>query len=660
MSREINPDKPSHSRSMGNSRSVPILPLRLNRLLGRVPSTPLAKVPVKAPIKVKLVVSEQPTLPQPAHSVQILVSEQPADQPTPQPIRRRKVKVLITDPKPFWQRIPRPPMTKVRLQETGGWKVNLLVTTLLLSAIVGVGGGGFLAAQFIFNPEALSWLPGNKLLGAGHSVQTLKEIQAEAYKAGGFAGSPLYVSTYPGFKAGALGQDDFLLPIYDSSMLEKLTELRVYRQMKLAEKTVLEKTGFELKDRIAIAGPTEADAIAPLTASSKLIQGSDRLLALNEIDFVEGKAPSAGIWLQLSGKWSRSGSQVAYGRMLHYDPLRTRFYTLLTWTSPAGELPRWQQITGDARTELLVNQTVGLEPHFQVYQMKARQSMAEALQLEAIALTKPAVTGRTYENALLLAQNGLWASARALLEVVKQNNSWSATAQAQLDLVKLHAQATKAQADRTWASPTQQILALLMDGRWTKALSQLKTAHQNGYDIINFLHTNVNHLLPQVETSLIVNPGEVDVLRWGTLMKAIQSNNRDAVTWLQKHQAPADIQQILALLNLPPDNVSITRNGTQPQPTPKPSRKTTEKKPTARPAHSEALRLSPEPIDLGAEPIDLPPPQPIAPAPAEIQAPAPDFQPVLETPTELQTPPALPEIPKEEVLPPVDPKQSGF
>lgn len=613
---------------MSNRESVP------------VPSLRLRQVPNKDPVKVKLLVSEEPV-------------------PQPDSLDRRRVKVLITARKPFWQRTPRQPMPQARPQQTGSWQTNLLVTTLLISAIVGVGGGGFLAAQFIFNPTAVSWLPGGKPPGAEHSAQTFKEIQAEAYKAGGVAGSPLYISTYPGFQKGALGQDDFLLPMYASSMLEKLTELRVYRSLKIGGKTV-----FELKDRIAIEGPSEADAIAPLTASARMIQGSDRLLTLSEVDFVEGKAPAPGIWLQISGEWARSGSQVVYGRVLHYNPLRTRFHTLLTWTSPAGELPHWQQITGNTQTELLVNQTVGLEPHFQVYQIKARKSVADALQLEAIALTKPALKGRTYENALLLAQNGLWASARELLELVKQNNTWSATAQAQLDLVKLHAQATQVQADRTWASPTQQILALLLDGRWTKALSQLKTAHQNGYDIINFLHSNVDHFLPQVETSLIVNPGEVDVLRWGTLMKAIQRNNRDAVIWLQKHQAPADLQQILALLNLPTDNTfitPITPSNEPPKPSPKPSSKVAAKRPApARPTPAVLPRLRP-PLPLRSEPPHLPTPQPIAPSPSEVQDPAPtEVQPMMESPADLQTPLASPEVPTLEVQPPIDPKHSEF
>lgn len=625
MSREINPEKLSNGRSMRNGESVPIPPFRLSQL----------------------------PLPQPHHRVQILVSEQPPAQPKLQPklSDRRKVKVLIANQKPFRQRPPRQAMTKVPPQQTGSWKVNLLVTTLILSAIVGVGGSGFLAAQFIFNPGSLSWIPGNKLLGLGHPAQTLKEIQAEAYKAGAFASSPLYVSTYPGFKKEALGQDDLLLPIYASPMLEKLIELRVYRQTQLAEKTV-----FELKDRIAIEGPAEAEAIAPLTASSKLIQGSDRPLALTEVEFLEGKAPASGVWLQLSGEWARSGTQIAYGRVLHYDPLRASFHTLLTWISPAGELPRWQQITGDTQTELLVNQTVGLAPHFQVYQMKPRQSMTDAVQLEAIALTKPVLKGRTYEDALLFAQNGLWASAQGQLEAVKQSNTWSNTAQGQLDLVKLHAQATKAQADKTWASPTQQILALLMDGRWAKALSQLKTAHQNGYDIINFLHANVEYFLPQVEVSLTITPGEADILRWGTLMKAIQTNNRDAVTWLRKHQAPADIQQVLALLNLPLNNISIIHNENQPQPALESSIKIVERKRDPSSLPSVPSRLSPESPDLISPAIS---PQPTASAPTQIQAPTPNLPPSAEPSSEPENLPEEPEISGEEIQPlidPIDPK----
>jgi hypothetical protein len=638
MSREINPEKSSASRSMSNRESVPLPSLRLRQ----APSIP---------VKVKLLVSEKFRMPQPAPPGQALVSEQLPSPPEPRD--RRRVKVLITDRKPFWRRPPRQSMPPVHPQPTRSWQINLLVTTLLISAVMGVSGGGFLAVQFILNPAALGWIPGSKPIAAEHSAQTFKEIQAEAYRAGVFAGTPLYISTYPGFQKGALGQDDFLLPMYASAMLENLSELRVYRALKIEGKTV-----FELKDRIAIEGPSEADAIAPLTASAQMIQGSDRLLALSEVDFVEGKAPAPGIWLQISGEWARSGSQVVYGRVLHYDPLRTRFHTLLTWTSPAGELPHWQQITGNPQTELWVNQTVGLEPHFQVYQLKAQKSRAEALQLEAIALTQPALQGRTYENALLLAQNGLWAAARELLELVKQNNAWSAAAQAQLDLVKLHAQATQVQADRTWASPTQQILALLMDGRWTKALSQLKTAHQNGYDIINFLHANADHLLPQIETSLIVHPGDADVLRWGTLMKAIQRNNHDAVIWLQKHQAPADLQQILALLNLPGDNTFIEPHNELTKPRPKPPSKVAAKRPTPdRPTPAVMTRLRP-PSHLGA-PTPMPSPQPIAPSP--IQAPAPpEVQPVMESPANLQTPFVSPEVPKPVVQPPIDPKHSEF
>jgi hypothetical protein len=639
MSRENNPENSNPSRSMKNGGSAPIPPMRLSAVS--------RKPPIKAPIKVRMVVSEQPTLTQPAppptHPVQMLVSESAPIPIRPKPARRRKVKVLISPHKSLWHRTDRPRMTEARPKTPGSWKVKLLITSLILGSIAVVGGGGVIAALFIFNPAAVNWLPGNKA-GSGHIAQTLKEIKAEAHKAGVFAGEPLYVSSYPGFAKGALGQDDFLLPIYASSMTDKLTELRAYRQTKVGE-----KTAFELKDRIAIEGPSEADAIAPLTASSELIQGSDRLLTLKEIEFVEGKAPASGIWLQLSGDWERSGSQVVYGRMLHYDPLRASFHTLLTWTSPASEIPRWQQITGDQQLELLVNQTVGLEPHFQVYRLKARQSQSDPLQLEPIAFTQPALKGRTYEDAMLLAQNGLWAAAKELLEAIKQNSDWSANAQSQLDVVKLHAQATKAQADRSWASPTQQILALLVDGRWSKALSQLRTAHKNGYDINNFLNSNVGHLMPKVEASLMVYPGEGDVLRWGTLLKAIVTNNREAVIWLQQHQAPAGIQEILALLNIPLDNISITN----PE---EPLSSTVKVKGDAPP------EPNPEPID-SAPSLDSPVEPPIGLPEAEIQPPDPESSEALPGSAEPEPtaapPESQPEAPQE-ATPPIVPKESGF
>jgi hypothetical protein len=39
-----------------------------------------------------------------------------------------------------------------------------------------------------------------------------------------------------------------------------------------------------------------------------------------------------------------------------------------------------------------------------------------------------------------------------------------------MDLIRLHAQLTKSQAEETWASPSQEVLADLIDGRWGKAL----------------------------------------------------------------------------------------------------------------------------------------------------------------------------------------------
>jgi hypothetical protein len=593
--------------------SNPIPPMRIGRTPN--PSVNGAAKPVMHPVpkvsalkvstpKVKVIASE-PIKPPSKRSPQPMID--------PKPKRRRKIRVMIAADKTikqrlsFWKRHPTQPM----IRPPKNWKVSLLIASLLLGAMALVGGGGWFAALYIFNPDLLPWFNSGKLAAVKNTAQTLKEINAEAAKAGKSAGSPVYVNTYPGFAKGTTalpspGFDDILIPIFATTTQDKITELRVYRPTKQDGKTV-----FELKDRIAIEGPDEAEAIAPLTASAELIHGSNRSLPLSDIDFVEGKAAASGVWLQLSGDWERSGSQVMYGRIVRYDPVRAQLRTLLNWTSPAALPPHWKQVIGDAEPELFVDQTVGLEPHYQVYQVKV-PLQPNPLQLEPVSLTKPAIATRPYENALLLAQNGLWSPALQRLNQIKQNGKWSMSAQTQLDLVQLHAKATKAQADRTWASPTQQVLASLIDGRWEKALTQLRNAYGNGYDTSNLLAENADHLFQRVEAALVVDPGDRDVLRWGALIVALQESNGDAVAWLAQQQAPGDIQQVLALLNPQLDevpNVQTVIEDVQPVlklETPQP---VVETNPVPLPGLGNAIApvdLGTEPIDLGTEPIDLP------------------------------------------------------
>ncbi len=429
------------------------------------------------------------------------------------------------------------------------------MTAITLTIATGlVAGGSWLAMQLIINPGAGDWfsqfLPG---WNSAHvmSPQTLTEIEAKLHKTGLASGQPIHFSTYPGMTLHQVGFHDLLLPVLKaqdcsnqpvcSQIVEsQIVELRIYRPT--SRPVSPGSISYELVDRIAITGLEELTAIAPLARQSSLNQGSSRVLPFTKIAFVEGfgegKA-AAGIWFHLYGEWQR-GSRVLYGQVMHYDLERQHLYGLQSWSSPAGQLPYWQWMAHRAMAELVVNQSIGSDPQFQVYQLQPARSLEQAVSLEAISLNEAALKDRAYEEALLLARHGLWSPALLRLNQLKQQGNWSKTAAAQLDLVTLHAKVTQAQAERDWASPSQQILAQVADGRWSKALSLVKAAHQSGDDVASLLQANADQLWRQIEAAIQVDPNQADLRAWGVLMLAIRQNRTQAINWLrrQPHSAP--------------------------------------------------------------------------------------------------------------------------
>ena len=463
----------------------------------------------------------------------------------------RTVRILVSD-----RRVDRSSTDRQRSTQRSG-----LVWVGAIGAIVLLTGGSWFAARLIVNPSG--WLRGilPEWNQGTASLQTFAEIRAEAATAGQTVGQTI-----------ALAKGELLLPIlapqpHCREDCSQIVELRVYRSQ--AQPPAEEK--FELVDRLSITGIEELMAIAPLTNSRVTSAGSSRKLPLTRLVGMTG-APDTGIWLCLSGEWQRGSTQTLYGQIVRYDLQRDRLQLMLSWTSPAAELPRWQQITGSATPELVINQSIGLEPQFQVYQVRSPNAPGKWVQLEAIALTESVLEDATYEHGLLLARNGLWSAALKAFERVKavQNpiasqttSQWSARSQAQMDLIALHAQQTQRQADLNWASPTQQITALLIDGRWAQAFDRLVAAHADGYDIRSLLAGNAELFWQRIAASLRVDASQLDVLRWGILLQAAQHDRPTAIAWLKQtlkqsqlsaHQLSApQTQQIFALLDLPAD-----------------------------------------------------------------------------------------------------------
>lgn len=432
-----------------------------------------------------------------------------------------------------------------------------------LFAVAGVGAialltwSGWLAVSLIVNPSSVSWL--NNVLPEwgrftlpGGTSQTLAEIAAQEARLGRALGEPI----------AAPATQALLLPILETqsrcrgsqtrdTACQQIVELRAYRSNAYRPNSNSDSTKFELIDRLEVTGIEEVMAIAPLRQL-----GGSRKLPLNSITLIEGKPPDASVWLNLSGELQRGSAAIKYGQVVRYDSQRNRLQALLPWTSPTGQMPHWQQVTGSRKqNELVVNQAVGLEPQFQVYQVRLPRAPGEPLRLEAIVLTETSNQSR-YRDGLLLARNGLWSDALKLLTDRGQDGN---AIQAQIDFIALHAQVTQAQADRTWASPTQQIAALVIDGRWVKALEALRSARMSGYDIKSLLSANAESLQRRVEAALRVDSDQPVIQQWGAMTVASQRDRSAAAIWLRQHplhsgavssaRSPQSIQQILALLD---------------------------------------------------------------------------------------------------------------
>ncbi len=433
-----------------------------------------------------------------------------------------------------------------------------------LFAVASVGAialltwSGWLAVSLIVNPSSVSWL--NNILPEwgrftlpGGTSQTLAEIAAQEAQLGRALGEPI----------AAPATQDLLLPILETqsrcrgsqtrdTACQHIVELRAYRSNAYRPNSNLNSTKFELIDRLKVTGIEELMAIAPLRQL-----GGSRKLPLNYVTLIEGEPPDASVWLNLSGELQRGSAGIKYGQVVRYDSQRDRLQALLPWTSPTGQMPHWQQVTGSHKqNELVVNQAVGLEPQFQVYQARLPRAPGEPLRLEAIVLTEIVSNQPRYRDGLLLARNGLWSDALKLLTDRGQDGS---AVQAQIDFIALHAQVTQAQADRTWASPTQQIAALVIDGRWGKALEALRSVRASGYDIKSLLSANAESLQRRVEAALRVDSDQPVIQQWGAMTVASQRDRSAAATWLRQHplhsgvassaRSPQSIQQILALLD---------------------------------------------------------------------------------------------------------------
>ena len=242
----------------------------------------------------------------------------------------------------------------------------------------------------------------------------------------------------------------------------------------------------------------------------------------------------------------------AYGHILHYNPKRRDLQRMISWTSPSGDLPQWEQITGSDEKELVIRQTVGLEPRLRIYEIKPSEFVINPVKLSEITLKPPALKDGGYKDALLIARNGLWSPSYKWLQFIKkQKGKISSEAQAQIDFIREHSKLTKKLADRSWASPSQEVLADLIDGRWGQALKVYEASPQNPTEIRNLLKSDTGRIESRINAALEINPNRSEVQAWKALIIAAKQGTNKGYYWLKtqskiSQKSQTYIQKLLA------------------------------------------------------------------------------------------------------------------
>ncbi len=439
------------------------------------------------------------------------------------------------------KRVAKKPQKK---QQRGIWLSSMLAMptaasyAILLSSASLVIAFAWISVLFIFNPDQVSWL--NKILPAWAQIplgnherpQTLKQIQLDLSKKKQIVGEslPLHQDA----------ENSFLLPVFQQrpncqSNCEELVELRVYQRSQELEFKSQSENYYYLATQLAITGPEESFVISSLVDGTSEPEDVSIFLPLTEVQRFGDGTPSPGVWFDLRGQRQQGTDAFAYGYIVYYNPERTNLLQMLSWTSSNGQLPEWQQVTGDDTKELVVDQTVGLEPYLQVYQVKALKLFLKPIQLEAVTLNLPAIKDSAYQNALSIARSGLWTPAFEWLKFIQKQRKGvlPEAAQAQMDLIRLHSQLTKIQADKNWASPSQQVLADLIDGRWEKALQVFEASPHNAQEIATLLKADKNQLWNRTAAALRVNPNRREVQAWAALILAVQRGEGHTNSWLK-------------------------------------------------------------------------------------------------------------------------------
>ena len=442
-----------------------------------------------------------------------------------------------------------PPTAQVKLlvsPKSGRIPWSLLSWLALGSGAILLTAVSLSGAKLIIDPYSPNWLktafPG--LVNSFEAApQTAEEIQAELRSQNITADQPIPWPQADNPKA-------WLYPILSPDG-RTIRELWVYQVRGNRRQRV---------DQVSIRPMRESFITTPLVGTASQVASVDSKATLSSVRLISGQASGkSDPWLLLEGQRRYGNITMRYGQILSYQPQNQRLHRLLNWSSSAGQPPQWQT-SSTGSDQLVINQTVGLRPSFLLYQLVPN----DPPQLKEVSLYSSVYNSdlgtSLYEKALKLAQGAVWSHSLQMMESAKTaiGQDWSAGAQAQLDLIRLHAQRTKAQTEQTWSSQQQHILAYLIDGQWDQALKALEDQPAIYDATLKRLERDFDSLWRGVTTHLQVHPNDVSTQIWGAMLVASRQSPEAGEAWLKKRTSSNSTLERLQALGKPDGAVADT------------------------------------------------------------------------------------------------------
>ncbi len=427
---------------------------------------------------------------------------------------------------------------------------QILSHVLPIVALFGVGGlfvgSGMLGLQFIMEPKSLAWL--NDYLPEKIQIpladwdrpHTLEEIKKNLTKGDLTLGELIDLPN--GDRITTISQ-----PRYNCiSRCDRITELRVYRKAK-AYGPKKDQTHYRMVAQVAVPSANDRVILDALQAGNSSSVEVEEDLPLESFDRFDAPNPNSGNWFNLTGKRPQGENTVTYGQLFHYDESRTKLTALIQWASPAEAQPIvWQSLTANDSQKLLIDQSIGLEPRFQAYNLTKSTATPE---LSLISIAQPALKDGEFQQAIELAQAGLWSLAADRLTTLKsKKEDWPTAAQLQVNLISYHAKMAKSQTQQTWANATQQVLAQVLDGQWKAAIAPFEKDPTSRPEIREGIALEAPRLWKRITAALKDDPGNPHLQAWAARVTMDRDGKSKAIAWMNRQGSSSDRTTALKLL----------------------------------------------------------------------------------------------------------------